>query len=286
MSNIRVDVDYALRDGLEMKFRSPVDCSQITGLIVYYPGEDGNITSKVFSLADAHGNNVGDIDHLFAEDVVVKVILDVTTSMAFVQNADTNAYLEAQLASKAPAGYGLGTELTPINHINNADKNGFYFVSGSVASGHPFDYGAANILVVGGSADLMPTQIGFGISMNPVTNNAMAIRASDGIWEWINPPMKQEQEYRTTERLWGYPVYKKLFYYGALPNGQSNANHGITDLMQVKKVTLIPQGLRTYLDHNPIVTKIDVDAEKVYITTNSNELAGNACFVLIEYVKS
>lgn len=94
MSNIRVDVEYVIHDGSELKFRSPVDCSAITGLIVYYPGADGNTTSKVFALADAHGNNVGDIDHLFAEDVVVKVILDVTKSMAYVQNADTNAYLE------------------------------------------------------------------------------------------------------------------------------------------------------------------------------------------------
>lgn len=104
MPNIRVDVGYTIHDGTEIKFRSPVDCSAITGLIVYYPGVDGNTVSKVFVLADAHGNNVGDIDHLFAEDVVVKVILDVTKGMAFVQNADTNAYLEAALAGKAPAG--------------------------------------------------------------------------------------------------------------------------------------------------------------------------------------
>lgn len=103
MPNIRVDVGYTIHDGTEIKFRSPVDCSAITGLIVYYPGVDGNTVSKVFVLADAHGNNVGDIDHLFAEDVVVKVILDVTKGMAFVQNADTNAYLEAALAGKAPA---------------------------------------------------------------------------------------------------------------------------------------------------------------------------------------
>ena len=105
MANIRVDLDYTLYDGAEIKFRSPVDCSQVTGLIVYYPGADGNATSKEFAFADAHGNNVGDIDHLFAENVVVKVILDVTTSMAFVQNADTNAYLEAQLAGKAPVAH-------------------------------------------------------------------------------------------------------------------------------------------------------------------------------------
>ena len=94
MANIRVDINYTIKDGSEVVFRSPVDCSQVTGLIVYYPGDNEIQTSKEFALADAHGNNVGDIDHLFAENVVVKVILDTTTNMAFVQNADTNAYLE------------------------------------------------------------------------------------------------------------------------------------------------------------------------------------------------
>lgn len=93
--NIRVDLNTAIYDGTEVVFRSPVDCSQITGLIVYYKNK-GSTAFQEFALADAHGNNVGDIDHLFAENVVVKVILDVTTGMAFVQNADTNAYLESR----------------------------------------------------------------------------------------------------------------------------------------------------------------------------------------------
>ena len=91
--NIIVDFNYPIKDGTEVVFRSPVDCSQVTGLIVNY-----NDVSHEFAFADAHGNNVGDIDHLFAENVVVKVILDVTTGMAFVQNADTNAYLEGRFA--------------------------------------------------------------------------------------------------------------------------------------------------------------------------------------------
>ena len=94
--NIRVDLNYPIKDGAEVKFRSPVDCSQVTGLIVYYFSEDGVRESKEFAFADAHGNNVGDIDHLFAENVVVKVILDVAMGMAYVQNADTNAYLEGR----------------------------------------------------------------------------------------------------------------------------------------------------------------------------------------------
>ena len=95
--NIRVNLSYPIQDGTEVVFRSPVDCSQVTGLKVYYT-EGENAFSKEFAFADAHGNNVGDIDHLFAENVVVKVILDVTAGMAFVQNADTNAYLEGRFA--------------------------------------------------------------------------------------------------------------------------------------------------------------------------------------------
>ena len=91
--NIRVDLNTPISDGMDLVFRSPVDCSQITGLVVYYK-EGNNTCSKVFAFSDAHGTNVGDIDHLFAENVVVKVILDVTSGMAFVQNADTNAYIE------------------------------------------------------------------------------------------------------------------------------------------------------------------------------------------------
>ena len=89
--NVRVDLNTPIKDGTEVVFRSPVDCSQVTGLKVYYLGG-----SQEFAFADAHGNNVGNIDHLFAENVAVKVILDVTHSMAFVQNADTNAYLEGR----------------------------------------------------------------------------------------------------------------------------------------------------------------------------------------------
>lgn len=87
--NIRVDLNTNIADGSEVVFRSPADCSQVTGLAIYHHGG-----KTEFSFADAHGNNVGDIDHLFAENAVVKVILDVTAGMAFVQNADTNAYIE------------------------------------------------------------------------------------------------------------------------------------------------------------------------------------------------
>lgn len=97
MSNIRIDLEATVINGQTLTFKSPVDCSQITGLILYYP--EGNTTkSTVFQFADAHGNNVGNIN-LFAENVLVKVILDTDLKRAYVQNADTNAYLENRFAN-------------------------------------------------------------------------------------------------------------------------------------------------------------------------------------------
>lgn len=90
---IIVNVDFSIADGTEIKFKSPVDCSQIIGLRVWYKDGDGQAFND-FNFADAHGNNVGNINYLFAENAVVSVILDPASGMAFVQNAATNAYIE------------------------------------------------------------------------------------------------------------------------------------------------------------------------------------------------
>lgn len=117
MATIRLDLDGAVIHGQALTFRSPADCSQVDGLIVYYPEGDAT-TSKTFEFADAHGNNVGSID-LFAADVLVKVILDTEKNRAYVQNADTNAYLEAQFAQRVPA-----SEKGAPNGVATLDENG------------------------------------------------------------------------------------------------------------------------------------------------------------------
>lgn len=98
MSVIRLDCDSPILNGQTLTFKSPANCSEITGLKVYYSVE-GVETSKTFQFADAHGNNVGSID-LFASNVFVKVILDIDSSKAYVQNADTNSYLEGKIEEK------------------------------------------------------------------------------------------------------------------------------------------------------------------------------------------
>jgi hypothetical protein len=60
---------------------------------VDYPGG-----SKVFTFKDAHKNELTGIDNLFAAGAYVKVILDVNNASAYIQNADTNAYIERTFA--------------------------------------------------------------------------------------------------------------------------------------------------------------------------------------------
>ena len=153
--NIRVDLNYAIKDGMDLVFRSPVDCSQITGLIVYYK-ENGNTYSKEFAFADAHGNNVGDIDHLFAENAVVKVILDMATSMAFVQNADTNAYLEQRFddieESLSPIVCNVSGEVVAVSDASDKKLRGLTVYGKSVQSGTPTPDAPVPIVSAGGES--------------------------------------------------------------------------------------------------------------------------------------
>lgn len=221
MANIRVDVEYTIIDGSEVVFRSPADCSTVTGLRVYYPGASGATLSKDFTLADAHGNNVGNIDHLFAKNVVVKVILDVTKGMAFVQNADTNAYLEAQLASKAPAGYGYGESLTTIAASTEEEFENSLLTIATAMATHSTKQVKAMLSFLGFTT-YSPVEIykHSGGNMLIATihsprnkgQNLQKVYSSANGWnpiEWYNPAMAPGSEYCTIERCGSEPVYRK-----------------------------------------------------------------------------
>lgn len=98
MANIRIDLNDQIMDGMNLTFKAPCDCTEVTGIKVYYPGEDGTV-GKEFSFRDAHNNDLADLGDLFAEGAYVRVVLDTTNNYAYLQNADTNGYLEAKIPS-------------------------------------------------------------------------------------------------------------------------------------------------------------------------------------------
>lgn len=101
MANIRVDVNFTIKDGCDVVFKAPCSASEVTGLVVYYPNSNGVKVSQLFTFKDAHGNNLNNIDNLFASGALVKVILDTVNSNVYILNADTNAYIEGNFSKKS-----------------------------------------------------------------------------------------------------------------------------------------------------------------------------------------
>lgn len=97
MAKIKVTSKCELYDGMSITFKAPCDCTAITGLNVYY-----NNTVQSFAFRDAHGNDLSTLGNLFSTGVYVKTVLDTRNGFAYLQNADTNGYLESQFSGKAP----------------------------------------------------------------------------------------------------------------------------------------------------------------------------------------
>lgn len=166
--NVRVDLNFPIKDGTEIVFKAPCDYAEVTGLTVYYP-VDGVVESHTFAFADANVNDLADFDALFAKDAVVKVILDLRTNMAFVQNADTNAYLEGRFAQMGSLD-GLDTDnkenlvaaineaMTKGNGLPGKDGRGIASVMGNEDGSWTFTYDDGSVETVSNEAYMAMTE--------------------------------------------------------------------------------------------------------------------------------
>ena len=95
MANIKVTVDYPISDGTKLRFRTPCESTEVESLVVRCPAENGvgNVL-KSFVFMDAHGTELSGVGNVFASDVIIGVMLDVTKGRAYIKNADTNSYIE------------------------------------------------------------------------------------------------------------------------------------------------------------------------------------------------
>ena len=139
----------------------------------------------------------------------------------------------------APAGYGLGgysTWLGDSVDIDTIVNAGWYaFGQNNTSPNKPYTLG--NLFVLARATETTCTQI---FSTRSANYSILAIRSMHsgawGEWEWINPPMQEGVEYRTTERyLNAYPIYTMFTTFGALPNATEKyyqplpANCWVTD---------------------------------------------------------
>lgn len=95
MAYINVNSPCPVFHGMPITFKAPCDCTAVEGLVVAY-GD----SSYTFAFKDAHGNTLTGLGNLFMQGVLVKAILDIEGGYAYLQNADTNAYIERTFARK------------------------------------------------------------------------------------------------------------------------------------------------------------------------------------------
>ncbi len=136
---------------------------------------------------------------------------------------DIYTQILAAYSKCAPAGYGLGGMTRQIangEYLASYNSTGFYSW-GENCPDMPFD-GGSMIAVKRGDAYVH--QLAFRDSSY---NTEIVIRKNTdgnwGEWEWVNPPMLPDVEYRTTERYMGKPVYTKLISCGELVNNKTVA---------------------------------------------------------------
>lgn len=148
--------------------------------------------------------------------------------------------VDTALSNKAPAGYGLGDAGKQVTDLNDAQDSGFYSAIG--AANIPTGIASAqyaSVLVLCSQPDRV-TQVYF----QDVTDGdgAIAVRRLNGNgwseWEFVNPPMKLNVEYRTTERYKQKAVYKKLYTDGVIKWRLDGETTWHTDKPISKSVTL------------------------------------------------
>ena len=81
-------------------------------------------------------------------------------------------------------------------------------------------------------------------------------RTVDGVTEWINPPMVVGEEYRTTKRHNGKPIYTKLIDFGVLSN--YSVNVGARNIISMVGLTTSFDGNNVYHDTFPVINTNDL----------------------------
>lgn len=136
--------------------------------------------------------------------------------------------LEAQLASKAPAGFGLGEHIA--HHSADGVLEFFDEQLATMPNGtKKFIEFAGDYQTTRGAmfvGELCKRDNNYAYVIGYTYSDAMGLyRAKYGgvwnPWEYINPPMVVGEEYRTTERYMGKPVYVRAVDCGNIPNATS-----------------------------------------------------------------
>lgn len=234
-------------------------------------GQIGAVTQKEFQ------DVVSNLDGSSDSDELIPHLL----------NRDNPHGVTAAQAGAAPAGFGLGERASPATTWKWANSNGFSRSSNDSPDGSLW-WGITSVRDNG-----IGSQIAFSKQNNILTEARRVYTTNttygtiSGIWEYVNPPLASNVEYRTTERHAEKPVYVRVIGTGYLPNaGTKTIAHSIEDILAVLSIHGIATDGRTipYKNGNESI-EVAADKTNIYVTTTTNMTAQNGTFC-IKYIKT
>lgn len=190
----------------------------------------------------------------------------------------------------APAGYGLGEDISGAIDLDTVTKSGNY-------KGNVKLPGYTTGAIVWCRADMSSANYGTQHIYTELNGGGELFRTKDnGVWsewEWGNPPMVPGVEYRTTKRCNGKVVYTKRVSFATLPNtGAASVNiSGMVKLISaIGTIIETATGYDYVLPHfgysNGITaaTIMHRNGTKLYIKTYA-DMTGFTGEVTVEYTK-
>lgn len=192
----------------------------------------------------------------------------------------------------APHGYGLGAQSGRYcTDPDGAVENGWYALAGAACTtpdGIPGEVGYGHLLVERRENTVFQTI--------KYLDWVITRRSEDGgaTWtppEWVQPPLHEGVEYRTTQRYLGMPVYVQLKAFGALPNNntQGLALGAMEHLVDFTVIAHDPVGdvfVRLPDNgNNPLNVTMWLRGGTLYINTNADLSAYTQVYVTCRYTK-
>ena len=187
-----------------------------------------------------------------------------------------------EVAMFAPSGYGLGeTSMPPVpDNPENIDRTGWYAFLGNLGhTGAPMQYGVIEAIYMNTQAFL---------TAYPNGSDSIAVKRKHwdvwGEWEWVNPPMLPGEEYRTTEKYMGKPVYFKLVDCKGMPGtGSKTITHNAAGV--VEWIVSVQGQVDTGRVFPCKGVEIETSLTDIIIHAENDSMKDAACYVLLKYTK-
>lgn len=244
--------DCAIEDNAIVYTFTPQTCSCVGSLsceVRLYGTDDQLITAPTFTLiVEDTVYSDGDIVESASEVTALTALLTQVNELIgdIEQKLEENAFADAHSAvcytsqnltnnqkeqartniGAAPTGFGLNNEFTTISSADLLDN---YVTCGWVryinsTTAVTSDICQALIRIdsfsnsTSGPCVIQTLYPFYGTFSTGCAMQRICYLGTWNDWEWVNPPMKPDVEYRTTERWNGKPVYQRMVDLGAMPN--------------------------------------------------------------------